>query len=96
MQSESTDDQEMQDAPTSIHNSPQRPNKRQSADSGDEMDCLSDAIPGDDARSGSRGVSSLDPPIKTRLVTCDGNGEEKLNWVHLYKQRQKLEQNWTK
>ncbi|KIX97399.1 uncharacterized protein Z520_06851 [Fonsecaea multimorphosa CBS 102226] len=96
MQSESTDDQEMQDAPTSIQNSPQRPNKRQSADSGDEMDYLSDALPGEDAHSGSRSGRSLDPPIKTRLVTHDGNGEERLNWIHLYKQRQKLEQNWTK
>ncbi|OAP55806.1 hypothetical protein AYL99_09958 [Fonsecaea erecta] len=96
MQSESTDDQEMQDAPTSIHNSPQRPNKRQSADSGDEMDYSSDTILRDDAHSSSRSIRYLDPPIKTRLITYDGNGEEKLNWVHLYKQRQKLEQNWTK
>ncbi|EXJ70790.1 uncharacterized protein A1O5_05780 [Cladophialophora psammophila CBS 110553] len=96
MQSESTDDQEMQDAPSSIHNSPQRPNKRHSQDSGDEMDYSSDAVNGDDARSASRAVHSLDPPIKSRLVTYDSNGEEKVNWTHLYKQRQKLEQNWTK
>ncbi|OAL23757.1 hypothetical protein AYO20_10903 [Fonsecaea nubica] len=96
MKSESSDDQEMQDAPTSIHNSPQRPNKRQSADSGDEMDYLSDAVTRDDSLSASRAAQSLDPPIKTKLVTYGSNGEEKLNWIHLYKQRQKLEQNWTK
>lgn len=90
MQSE--DDQEMQDAPTSIHNSPQRPNKRQSHDSGDEMDYS------DNERVVDRhqAIQHLDPPLRTRMTTYDSSGREKLNWVHLYKQRQKLEQNWTK
>lgn len=97
MQSE-TDDQEMPDAPTSIHNSPQRPNKRHSQDSGDEMDydrSSSDTANGDDSRSVKTPLS-IEPPLKTRLIADDANAGEKINWIHLYKQRQKLEQNWTK
>lgn len=98
MQSVATDDQDMQDAATSIHNSPSRPNKRQSQDSDEDMDYVSvdDEVEDEETRSRSRSAHPLEPPFKTRLITSDANGSDKLNWIHLYKQRQKLEQNWTK
>jgi F-box and WD-40 domain protein 1/11 len=94
MQSETTDDQEMQDAPSSVHNSPSRPNKRHSQEDGDDMDYSSDNE--DDPAPLDKGVSHVEAPFKTRLVTHAANGEDRLNWIHLYKQRQKLELNWTK
>ena len=94
MQSETTDDQEMQDAPTSIHNSPSRPNKRHSQEDADDMDYSTE--PEAESASTTRGVNPHEPPFNTQLVTYDVNGNERLNWIHLYKQRQKLEQNWTK
>ncbi|KIX05167.1 uncharacterized protein Z518_06039 [Rhinocladiella mackenziei CBS 650.93] len=94
MQSE-TDDQEMQDAPTSIHNSPQRPNKRQSQDSGDETDFYPSSAEAGEDEDAIKTVQPLDPPFKPKLIAYDANGREKLNWISLYKQRYKLEQNWT-
>ena len=94
MHSETTDDQEMQDAPSSIHNSPSRPNKRHNPEESDGMDYSPDNE--DDNRPTSKYSPPLDPTFKTRLITHDADGEEKVNWIHLYKQRQKLEQNWTK
>lgn len=90
MHSETTDDQEMQDAPSSIHNSPSRPNKRHSQEEGDEMDYEGDSP------STTKGVPSFESSSKTKLATYESNNDDKLNWLHLYKQRQKLEQNWTK
>ncbi|KAJ9613876.1 hypothetical protein H2200_002012 [Cladophialophora chaetospira] len=94
MQSETTEDQEMQDAPTSIHNSPSRPNKRHSQEEGDDMDYLTEHE--GDAVSTSKSTHPPEPSLKTKLATYGANADEKLNWIHLYKQRQKLEQNWTK
>lgn len=91
------DDHEMQDAPSSLTNSPQRPNKRHSNDSGDEMDYVSSS-PGlsQSHQTTRRKVPpEIEPPFKSRLITYDINGGEKLNWLNLYKQRQRLEQNWT-
>lgn len=96
MQSDS-DDQEMQDASSaSTHNTHQRPNKRHSQDSGDDMDYSSSEMPdGQDTRGGDQ-IHPLEPPFKSRLTVPDPHGGEHLNWIHLYKQRQKLEQNWLK
>jgi F-box and WD-40 domain protein 1/11 len=96
MQSE-TDDQEMQDAPISIHNSPQRPNKRHSHDSGDEMDYV--PSPSETATD-EENPRKPHPPqndalFKSQLTVHPNSGGGKLSWLHLYKQRQKLEQNWT-
>jgi len=62
--------------------SPQRPNKRQSHDDGDEqMDMGPD--PG------------ITHSYDSNLLLVDAEtGEKKLNWPYLYKQRHKLEQNW--
>lgn len=38
--------------------------------------------------------SMLQPPLKTSLLTHSPNGTVKVNWVHLYKQRRRLEANW--
>lgn len=80
---ESTD-QEMHDIPNASHLSPPRPNKRHSQDSGDEMDYVKD----DPTYSFSQ--SDL------RLLVEDAQGDIKLNWPHLYKQRHRLEMNWQK
>ncbi|EXJ81858.1 hypothetical protein A1O1_07923 [Capronia coronata CBS 617.96] len=96
MQSES-DDQEMQDAPpTSFRNPLRRPNKRHSQDSGDEMDYSSSETTDEPVQRKERLGQSLEPPFKSRLAIQDPRGGERLNWLHLYKQRQKLEQNWLK
>lgn len=34
------------------------------------------------------------PPLRSSLLTRSPNGSVKLNWVHLYKQRRRLEANW--
>lgn len=34
------------------------------------------------------------PPLRSSLLTRSPNGTAKLNWVHLYKQRRRLEANW--
>ncbi|KEF57241.1 uncharacterized protein A1O9_05158 [Exophiala aquamarina CBS 119918] len=97
MQSE-TDDQEMQDAPHSIHNSPQRPNKRHSHDSGDEMDY--DPSPSETATDeedpGQAQPPQNEAPFKSQLIIHPNSANGgRLSWLHLYKQRQKLEQNWS-
>lgn len=38
--------------------------------------------------------SLLQPPLKSSLLTHSPNGTVKINWVHLYKQRRRLEANW--
>lgn len=38
--------------------------------------------------------SIFQPPLKTSLLTNSPNGAFKVNWVHLYKQRRRLEANW--
>lgn len=38
--------------------------------------------------------SLLQPPLQSSLLTRSPNGTAKLNWVHLYKQRRRLEANW--
>ncbi|EXJ54278.1 hypothetical protein A1O7_09616 [Cladophialophora yegresii CBS 114405] len=93
MQSE-TDDLETQDALARLQNSPSRPNKRQSQEEEEDVDYSGDTE--SEASSSRRASRLLDNPFKTRLVAYDTNGEEKLNWVHLYRQRQRLEQNWIK
>jgi WD40 repeat protein len=84
----------MLDAPSGIHNSPTRPNKRHSQEETDDMDYLSDN--GADAASSAKPSSPIERPFKSRLSIQDADGEERINWTHLYKQRQKLEHNWTK
>ncbi|EXJ82213.1 hypothetical protein A1O3_06026 [Capronia epimyces CBS 606.96] len=95
MQSDS-DDQEMQDAPSPAHHSLLRPNKRQSQDSSDEMDYSSSELTDGQDKRRRQPVHTRDPPFKSRLAIPDSHGGERLNWHHLYKQRQKLEQNWIK
>lgn len=83
-------DEEMVDVPMSSNASPQRPNKRHSQDSGDEMDYRDD-----DASTMSHEVemSGL-PSSPSNLVVLDSTGEARFNWPHVYKQRRKLEDNW--
>ncbi|KAJ5388265.1 hypothetical protein N7509_010806 [Penicillium cosmopolitanum] len=38
--------------------------------------------------------SFLQPPLRSSLLTRSPNGTVKVNWVHLYKQRRRLEANW--
>ncbi|OQE24637.1 hypothetical protein PENSTE_c007G08598 [Penicillium steckii] len=38
--------------------------------------------------------SFLQPPVKSSLLIQCPNGTVKVNWVHLYKQRRRLEANW--
>ncbi|KAJ5133737.1 hypothetical protein N7476_003046 [Penicillium atrosanguineum] len=38
--------------------------------------------------------SMLQPPLQSSLLTRSPNGSVKVNWVHLYKQRRRLEANW--
>ncbi|KAJ5595328.1 uncharacterized protein N7459_001536 [Penicillium hispanicum] len=38
--------------------------------------------------------SMLQPPLHSSLLMRSWNGTTKLNWVHLYKQRRRLEANW--
>jgi F-box and WD-40 domain protein 1/11 len=88
------EDQEMQDAPNSNQNSPQRPNKRSSQESDDEMDYNPSNV--EVKNEDSKAVDTQEPPIKSSLTVTDSSGGEKLNWLHLYMQRQKLESNWSK
>ncbi|KAK5079719.1 hypothetical protein LTR70_008354 [Exophiala xenobiotica] len=64
--------------------SPQRPNKRQSQDDGDDQMDL-----GPDPADTHSDDSNL-------LLIDEETGKKKLNWPYLYKQRHKLEQNWLK
>ncbi|KAJ9640716.1 hypothetical protein H2204_003005 [Knufia peltigerae] len=88
------DDQEMQDAPNSIQNSPQRPNKRSSSESEDEMDYKPE--PTNTKDEDNKAIDNPDPPAKSSLTVTDSGGRDRLNWLHLYMQRQKLEHNWTR
>ncbi|KAJ5935365.1 hypothetical protein N7466_004912 [Penicillium verhagenii] len=38
--------------------------------------------------------SLLQPPLKSSILIRSPNGTAKINWVHLYKQRRRLEENW--
>ncbi|KAJ5564897.1 hypothetical protein N7513_001139 [Penicillium frequentans] len=38
--------------------------------------------------------SMLQPPLKSSILIRRPNGTAKINWVHLYKQRRRLEENW--
>jgi F-box and WD-40 domain protein 1/11 len=85
-------DQEMVDAPSSVHASPQRRNKRHSQDSSDEMDYYPGPSNSTLAQLGT-GRNEFSPS-KPRLTYIDEKGEERLNWAYLYKQRHRLEDNW--
>jgi F-box and WD-40 domain protein 1/11 len=39
-------------------------------------------------------IAFLQPPLKSSLLTRTPNGSLRVNWVHLYKQRRRLEANW--
>lgn len=39
-------------------------------------------------------IAFLQPPLKSSLLTRTPNGSVRVNWVHLYKQRRRLEANW--
>lgn len=86
-------DQEMADAPSSVHTSPQRRNKRHSHDSSDEMDYYPGPSNSTLAQLGA-GRNDSGSPSKPRLLIADEKGEERLNWAYLYKQRHRLEDNW--
>ena len=87
-----SNDHEMQDAFMSSQESPHRPNKRHSQDSGDEMDFYpaSSTV----AQVGRSGLS--DTKFKPELTTYDTAGEQRINWAYLYKHRRRLEENWTR
>jgi len=83
-------DEEMADVPMSSRASPQRPKKRHSQDSGDEMDYRDD-----DMSTMSHEVEmSGQVSAPSNLVVQDSTGEARFNWPHVYKQRRKLEDNW--
>jgi F-box and WD-40 domain protein 1/11 len=97
-----TPDQEMHDAPLdNVPDSPPRPtHKRQSRDSGEDLGYSSSHVTREHRREGG-GLSYDDPSApssrpSSNLTIRGPNGEQRLNWLFLYKQRQKLEQNWTK
>lgn len=93
-------DYEMQDAPAAGHypqSSPRR-NKRQSQHSDDEMSMTSTIAHVSGIDYGSAAVS-LQPPLKPRLLLEDVfavDSDERINWSFLYKQRRRLEENWSK
>ena len=71
-------DSVMTDAPIS---SPQRPNKRPSADTAEDMDLEPD---------------KPSMPALTDVFTLNDRDDARINWYFIYKQRFKLEQNWLK
>ncbi len=89
-------DDEMQDAPVSSQESPLRPNKRHSQESGDEMDFY----PAQSSLMAQVGPSRPSPELTKqygpRLTTCDTSGDQRVNWAYLYKHRRRLEENWTR
>lgn len=93
-------DHEMQDAPAAgqYPQSPPRRNKRQSQHSDDEMSMTSTVAHASGAVDGSVAVS-LHPPLKPNLLLEDAfaaESGERINWSFLYKQRRRLEENWSK
>lgn len=90
-------DQEMQDAPSASQGSPQRPNKRHSQESGDEMDYHPAQTSSTLAQVGRpQSSGNLAQRFRPTLTTFDSNGEQSVNWAYLYKQRRRLEENWTR
>ena len=91
------EDAEMQDAPPVETLSPKRPHKRHSQDSGDEMELFSPQRPTKAAQTAAKGMlRTLQPAIKPSLTQPDDTPDGRLNWQYLYKQRRRLEENWTK
>ncbi|KAI1626120.1 F-box and WD-40 domain-containing protein 1/11 [Exophiala viscosa] len=92
------EDMEMHDAPNDVQNSPPRPNKRSSQESGDEMDYYSSPqeIEYESDRGKGKAVDNHTHGPRSQLAITGSDGRERLNWLHLYMQRQKLEHNWTK
>ena len=93
-------DLEMQDAPANpqYSQSPPRRNKRQSQHSDDDMSMTSTVAHVSTADHGTPALS-LQPPLKPRLLLEDGStagSDERINWAFLYKQRRRLEENWSK
>lgn len=86
-------DQEMVDAPSSVHTSPPRPNKRHGQGSEDEMDFLPGPSTSTLAQLGV-GRNEHTSKFRPQLIAFDDKGEEKLNWLYMYKQRHLLEGNW--
>jgi F-box and WD-40 domain protein 1/11 len=94
-------DHEMQDAPAAgqYPQSPPRRNKRQSQHSDDNMSMTSTVAHVSGSAAASSGVSSLHPPLKPSLLLGDASAVEsgeRINWSFLYKQRRRLEENWSK
>ena len=93
-------DQEMQDAPASgqYSRSPPRRNKRQSQYSDDDMSMTSTMA--HVSGGGNTGLTaSLHPPLRPHLLLEDASATEsgeRINWSFLYKQRRRLEENWSK
>lgn len=92
------EDLEMQDAPYSAQGSPPRPNKRQSQESGDEMDYYPSPpeIKTESDKGKGKAVDRHERSSRSHLTISGPDGRERLNWLHLYMQRQKLEHNWTR
>lgn len=93
-------DQEMQDAPAALqyNQSPPRRNKRQSQRSDDDMSMTS-TVANVSTADNDPPAMSLQPPLKPRLLLEDGStgdSDERINWSFLYKQRRRLEENWSK
>ena len=94
-------DFEMQDAPTpgQYPQSPPRRNKRQSQHSAGDMSMTSTVAHVSGSAVDGNGAASLHPPLKPQLLLEDASAlesGERINWSFLYKQRRRLEENWSK
>ena len=105
------EDHEMQDAPPpqSDHVMPKRAYKRHSQEAGDEMEIISPYRSGMSTETtlvASQKAWSTDPtlvampvqlqpPSKPSLLMPGDTSRSRLNWHYLYKQRRRLEENWT-
>jgi F-box and WD-40 domain protein 1/11 len=94
-------DYEMQDAPGAgqYPQSPPRRNKRQSQHSDDGMSMTSTLAHVSGSAAAGTGAASLHPPLKPSLLLEDASAVEsgeRINWSFLYKQRRRLEENWSK
>ena len=90
-------DQDMQDVSSGesqSHATPSRRKKRQSQDSGDEME----VSPINRRALTFDGLlqTGLHPPLRPQLLSDNKSTGARINWAFLYKQRRRLEENWVK
>lgn len=94
-------DQEMIDAPPGRSGpslSPPRASKRQSQDGRDDMDFQPNPVRPRYSHEldPSLPCGPVEPALIPSLIARDRSGAESINWAYLYKQRRRLEDNWTR